>query len=208
MSSGQLSRRLVSVFSYSCRSAASSSYALTALGWLSSSVKILVAFLCLLGLIRHHIWVARNGWHFDQTPVDVCPELSRAKSTFRFLLGIQQRHCSEEVFVASWLAGGVVGHLTPDGVIVFSDSCVICFLLLGEPGGHLYWLLLPVLSQSFCRFVLVMPCYVFCCLVNPGVAFIGCYCRCDPSLYCVLVMPCFVVWCGKYPVLFYVVLHA
>ena len=50
----------------------------------------------------------------------------------------------------------------------------------------------------------------FVSLGSPGVAFLGCSCRYDPCLSVgpVLVMPCYVVWCGKYLVLFYVVLHA
>ena len=35
-----------------------------------SSVILPPVFPCLLGLIHHRIWVARNGWHFDQSPVE------------------------------------------------------------------------------------------------------------------------------------------
>ena len=87
-------------------------------------VKIPDAFPCLLGIIRHRVWVASNGWRFDQTPVDFRSKLSYVKSTFRFLLCIQQHHCPAEVFMESWLAGGVVGHVTPDNIVVFSDALV------------------------------------------------------------------------------------
>ena len=60
----------------------------------SSAVRIPAAFPCLLGIIHHRVWVARNGWRFDQTPVVFSSVLSGVKSSFRFLLGIQQRHCS------------------------------------------------------------------------------------------------------------------
>ena len=85
------------------------------------SVRIPPVYPCLLGLIRHRIWVARNAWRFDQSPVVYSAVLSAVKSSLRFIVRIQYRHCPHDLFVESWLAGGILGHVSPDGIIVFSE---------------------------------------------------------------------------------------
>ena len=72
-------------------------------------------FVALLGLIRHRLWLDRNRFRFEgKRPV---PRLSleRVKSSFRFLLRVQQRHCLTSTFEAQWLAGGELGTLHRDG---------------------------------------------------------------------------------------------
>ena len=84
------------------------------------SVKIPPVFPCLLGLIRHRLWIARNAFRFDGSPVVFRSLLALVKSSLRFTLRVQQRHCPRDLFVESWLAGGVLGHVTPDNIIAFS----------------------------------------------------------------------------------------
>ena len=91
---------------------------------------------------------------------------------------------------------------------VLSSLYLVMFLLLGEPGGRLHWLILPVLSLFF-LLVLSSFCLVLFCLGMFSVAWGA---RGSPSVVVtagvlppfmfVLVMPCYVVWCGKYHVCF------
>ena len=47
----------------------------------------------LLGVLRHHMWLARNSHRFENIATDSCTTLKKAKSTFRFLVRMHQRHC-------------------------------------------------------------------------------------------------------------------
>jgi hypothetical protein len=87
-----------------------------------SSVKLPPVFPCLLGVIRHQIWVARNGYRFEKIPVVYRTVLSSIKSSLRFTLRVQHRHCPRYLFSESWLAGGVFGFVSPDDVIVFPEE--------------------------------------------------------------------------------------
>ena len=86
------------------------------------SVKIPPVFPCLLGLIRHRLWIARNAFRFDGSPVVFSSLLALVKSSLRFTLRVQQRHCPRNLFVESWMAGGLLGHVTPDNIIAFSPG--------------------------------------------------------------------------------------
>ncbi len=45
-----------------------------------------IVFTTLLGILRHHIWLAWNSHRFESIPPDVPTTLRKAKSTFRFLV--------------------------------------------------------------------------------------------------------------------------
>lgn len=78
-------------------------------------------FPCLLGIIRHRLWIARNGFRLDQTPVVYQSILSAVKSSLRFVVRIQQRHCPRDLFVEAWLANGLLGHVSEENIIVFKE---------------------------------------------------------------------------------------
>ena len=86
------------------------------------SVRIPPVFPCLLGTIRHQIWVARNGFRFDERSVIYGDVLNRVKSSLRFNLRIQLRHCPRDRFSELWLAGDVLGHVSEEDIIVFSEA--------------------------------------------------------------------------------------
>ena len=88
------------------------------------SVKIPPVFPCLLGIIRHRIWVARNAYRFDQSPVIYRSVLISIKSSFRFALRIQFHHCPRHLFTESWLAGGMIGYVSEADIIVFHEDFV------------------------------------------------------------------------------------
>ena len=83
------------------------------------SVPIPPVFPCLLGIIRHRLWIARNAFRFEQTPVVFSSILSSVRSSLRFAVRLQQRHCPRDLFVESWLAGGVLGFVSEADIIVF-----------------------------------------------------------------------------------------
>ena len=86
------------------------------------SVRIPPVFPCLLGIIRIGLWIARNAYRFDGSPVVFPSLLSSVKSSLRFVVRIQQRHCPGDLFVESWLAGGVLGYVSDENIIVFSQE--------------------------------------------------------------------------------------
>ena len=83
------------------------------------SVHIPPMFPCLLGIIRHRLWIARNAFRFEQTPVVFSSILSSVRSSLRFAVRLQQRHCPRDLFVETWLAGGVLGFVSEADIIVF-----------------------------------------------------------------------------------------
>jgi hypothetical protein len=86
------------------------------------TVKLPPVFPCLLGIIRHQLWVARNGFRFDQKPPDFESVVVAAKSALRFTLQVQQRHCVPSRFSELWLAKGVFGVVSRENAIVFSQG--------------------------------------------------------------------------------------
>ena len=76
-------------------------------------------FRALLGIIRHRLWIGRNAFRFEQTPVVFSSILSSIKSSLQFAVRMQQRHCPYDLFVESWLAGGVLGFVSKVDIIVF-----------------------------------------------------------------------------------------
>lgn len=83
-----------------------------------------VVFTALMGVIRHHIWLARNRRRFDCLLPTVEDTLHNIKSTFCFLVRIQKRHCSRSHFLKDWLAGGIVGSLTKEDWITYSNQFI------------------------------------------------------------------------------------
>ena len=83
----------------------------------SADPDVPVVFAALLGILRHQIWLTRNAHRFDQTSPDLCATLKKAKSTFRFLVRMLQRHFPEDRFSREWLADGVIGCINEHGWI-------------------------------------------------------------------------------------------
>ena len=68
-----------------------------------------IVFTALLGILRHHVWLARNKHRFKQVPPAT---LKNAKSTFRLFVQMHKGHCTREVFDRDWLVDGIVGCIT------------------------------------------------------------------------------------------------
>ena len=79
-------------------------------------------FPCLLGVIRHQVWVARNGYRFEHIYVNYGSVLSSVKFALRFMLRVQRRHCPVDRYSTLWLANGILASVTNDDVIVFPDE--------------------------------------------------------------------------------------
>ena len=84
------------------------------------NVKVPPVFPCLLGIIRHHIWLTRNKARFDKVIPHYPTVLSRVKSALRCVIRLQQRHCLPANFSDFWLASGCVGSLSAGDIIVFA----------------------------------------------------------------------------------------
>ena len=50
--------------------------------------------------------------------------LTSIKSSCRFALQIQFRHCPRQLFTESWLAGGMIGYVSEENIIVFHEEFV------------------------------------------------------------------------------------
>ena len=83
-----------------------------------------VVFSALLGILRHHIWLARNAYRFEHVPPDATVTLRNAKSTFRFLVRMHKRHSPRERFNQDWLADGFIGSLTEEDWIRFTRDFI------------------------------------------------------------------------------------
>ena len=84
----------------------------------SQNPTIPMGFSALLGIIRHRLWLMRNAYTFDHIAADVPLAISRIKSSFRFLLRVQQRNCPPMRFLSGWLAGGILGTpIHPTGIV-------------------------------------------------------------------------------------------
>ena len=88
----------------------------------ATSLKILPIFPCLLGIIRHQIWLARNAHRFEITSLIYGSVLCSVKSTLRFVLRVQQRHSPVDVFNELWLANGIFGAKSVEHVITFPEE--------------------------------------------------------------------------------------
>ena len=80
----------------------------------SSKLRVPVVFDALLGVLRHHIWLARNLRRFEHQSPSVAETLQKAKSTFRFMVRLESRHCPPDRFLQDWLAAGIIGSLTEE----------------------------------------------------------------------------------------------
>ncbi len=89
-----------------------------------SASPVPIAFTALLGVLRHHIWLARNNHRFESIDPDASISLKKARSTFRFLVRMHQRHCPRDRFVCEWLADGVIGSLTEQDWIQFTRDFI------------------------------------------------------------------------------------
>lgn len=89
---------------------------------ISSHYRLPVAFNALLGIIRHRVWLVRNSSTFDDTRPNFDDALVKVKSTFRFLLVIEQRNTKEDYFVSSWLAGNFFGQLATNNTQIMFNS--------------------------------------------------------------------------------------
>ena len=76
-------------------------------------------FPCLLGIIRHRLWIARNAYQLDGSQVVYTSLLASVKSSLRFVVRIEQCHCPRDLFVTWWLAGGILGYVSDENIIVF-----------------------------------------------------------------------------------------
>ena len=85
-------------------------------------VKLPPVLPCLLGIIRHRIWVARNSYRFDNLCMDYGSTLSSVKSSLRFMLRVQRRHCPADRFAELWLADDLFGTVSDDDIIFFRRS--------------------------------------------------------------------------------------
>ena len=50
--------------------------------------------------------------------------LMSIKSSFRFAMQNQFRHCPRQLFTESWLAGGMNGYVSEENIIVFHEEFV------------------------------------------------------------------------------------
>ena len=84
-----------------------------------------IVFTALLGILRHHVWLARNKHRFEQVPPDAPTTLKNAKTTFRFLVRMHKRHCTSEVFERNWLVDGIVGCVTEQDWMRFARDFIM-----------------------------------------------------------------------------------
>ena len=122
----------------------------------NESFHIPPVFPFLLGIICHQIWVARNGFRFDKSPVTYGDIPSHVKSSLRFTLRIQLHHCPWDRFSELWLASNALGFVSEENISSFQRRSGGCFTLC---------------------------CPVTCSLESTGVTLIGSYCRSNPSMY-------------------------
>ena len=88
----------------------------------SEAKKTPAAVNALLGIFRHHLWLHRNRCRFDRLSPDATSVLRMAKSTFRFAVQMEHRHCLLTKFENEWLLRGVVGTIAGDNSVSFSKT--------------------------------------------------------------------------------------
>ena len=76
---------------------------------------------CLLGIVRHQFWKARNAARLDNVVPALPSTTSQIKSSLRFAIRTQQRHCHVEKFSELWLANDRLGTVLEDGSIHFTE---------------------------------------------------------------------------------------
>ena len=84
--------------------------------------KIPAGFLVLIALVRHQVWLARNFHCFQGLQPEPWYLLDRVKVSFCFLVHIQMQHILRSTFEEQWLAGGILGTVLGDGMLVFPDE--------------------------------------------------------------------------------------
>ena len=89
-----------------------------------TSAGVPITFNALLGILRHHVWLARNKHRFEHVTPDAHVTIKNAKSALRFLVQMHQRHCSPEVFTTDWMASGIVGSVTEQDWIRFTREFI------------------------------------------------------------------------------------
>ena len=76
----------------------------------------------ILGIVRHHLWLHRNRCRFDRLSPDASSVLRMAKSTFRFAVKLEHRHCLRTKFEDEWLLRGLVGTIDTTNSVSFSKD--------------------------------------------------------------------------------------
>ena len=76
----------------------------------------------ILGILRHQLWLHRNRCRFDRLSPDTSSVLRMAKSTFRFAVKLEHRHCLRTKFEEEWLLRGLVGTITDNNSVSFSKD--------------------------------------------------------------------------------------
>lgn len=74
----------------------------------------------ILGILRHHIWLHRNRCRFDHDVPHASLTLQKARSTIRFAVKMQHRHCLPIEFATRWLLNGLVGTIADDNTVSFA----------------------------------------------------------------------------------------
>ena len=74
-----------------------------------------IVFTALLGVLRHHVWLARNKHRFEHVSPDLQLTIKNAKSTFRIL---------QDSFERDWLVRGIIGTISESGHIEFGRDFV------------------------------------------------------------------------------------
>ena len=89
-----------------------------------SASDVPIVFTAVLGILRHHVWLAPNKHRFEQVLPDAPTTLKNARSTFRFLVQMHKRHCTREVFDRDWLVDGIVGCVNKQDWIRFARDFI------------------------------------------------------------------------------------
>ena len=77
--------------------------------------------MCLLGITRHQLWKTRNAARFDKVLPSPQRTILQIKSSLRFAIRMQQRHCRVDSFSQLWLVDDKLGSVLEDGTIQFKD---------------------------------------------------------------------------------------
>ncbi|CAB4007822.1 Hypothetical predicted protein [Paramuricea clavata] len=74
--------------------------------------RIPLVYSALLGILRHHLWLAQNAFRFEGTEPDLDTVIGKIKSTSHFLIMRQHRNCRSGDFQRELLADSVLGCIT------------------------------------------------------------------------------------------------